>query len=329
MTTGSPPPLADVSAVITGESRVGRLMAEILTGLGVRVLADESQPGSAGPLGSAAPDLVITIGPDVAERRDENSAAAHRGQVHVHVDLEPDDYQIYVNGRRESSGDALTTSHYGAVLGFSDPGDPRPLGLPLSDFATALSAAMGAVAGLITVRKGAPASIVRLNPATALPLLTVDGITQAMADGDVVSRTTRHPHALLFVSRCACGSGMTIQLSSSARFWRNLTEALGRPDLADAPEYRGYHDRVRNYERLLTEIQSELATRTAADWHEILKRADIPHAPYLTPSQTVRHPQFEAIGLIDPVCVPQGTGLLRPLRFGGARVSSGTGVAAR
>lgn len=334
-------PLADFRALMVGESRVCRFAADILAGLAVLLIPDESAEGL--PLHSLerpaaarralsdprAVDAVIVVGS--AQRAAEvgldaeSCFRANPNLIYVHVEDEGDAHvTMPFDGRSERSTDPLVAASLGAVLGFSDPGEPRPVELPVSDFATALSLSLGVVASLITAANASGPHVVQLSPSDAYGLLTVDAITQAMVDGDNVTRTSRHPQAQLFVAECACGSGMTVQNSSSQEFWTRFATALGRMDLTGLPQFLTYHDRVRNYFELQKIVCSEMSRRTAAEWEEILEAADVPFSPFLTPARAMAHPQFGALALDDSDCVPSGKSLLRPLRFDGQRPTAHT-----
>jgi crotonobetainyl-CoA:carnitine CoA-transferase CaiB-like acyl-CoA transferase len=180
------------------------------------------------------------------------------------------------------------------------------------------------VACLTPAANASGPQVIQLSPSDAYGLLTVDSITQAMVDGENVTRTSRHPQAQIFVAECACGSGLTVQNSSSQEFWIRFATALGRLDLTRLSQFLTYHDRVRNYFALEEIVCAEMSRRTASEWEQILEAADVPFSPFLTSAQAIALPQVSALALEDSDCVPSGNSLLRPLRFNGERPTSHT-----
>ncbi|WKN60244.1 CoA transferase [Rhodococcus opacus] len=328
-------PLSHFRVLMVGESRVCRFAADILAGLGAQLVPDVDsehpvlhtieRPSAArnavfGPPGVDAVIVVASARQAAAAGLDgESCLQTNPRLVYAHIDEGEPQFAVTVDGHPETSTDALVAASFGAVLGFSDPGEPRPVELPISDFATALALALSVVASLVKAGTASASSVIQLSPPDASTLLTVDAITQAMVDGQDVSRVSRHRWGQLFVAECACGSGLTVQLSSSQAFWTRLAATLGRSDLTQLPQFLTYHDRVRNYSELSEIISAEMARRTAATWAEMLETADVPFAPFLTPAQALAHPQADALELNDPDCVPSGSSLLRPLRFDGRR----------
>jgi crotonobetainyl-CoA:carnitine CoA-transferase CaiB-like acyl-CoA transferase len=86
------------------------------------------------------------------------------------------------------------------------------------------------------------------------------------------------------------------------RFWRNLCEALGRPDLAE-------RDGTRPDEELSSEIADIFRSGTRAHWEELLGEADVCFAPVLSVEEALQTPHVEARGMlrrldVDGVEVP-------------------------
>jgi crotonobetainyl-CoA:carnitine CoA-transferase CaiB-like acyl-CoA transferase len=98
-----------------------------------------------------------------------------------------------------------------------------------------------------------------------------------------------------------------------------LAAVLGQPALTDDPEFRTNPDRVAHRERLNALIAAIVAGKPRAHWIEALEAAGIPCAPLQSIDQVVRHPQTEAVGMLQQ---PPGEGLAvmgLPIQFDGAR----------
>ncbi len=77
-----------------------------------------------------------------------------------------------------------------------------------------------------------------------------------------------------------------------------LCRVVNRTDLIDHPDYRRRDDRKRNREALKLELETTLATGTAADWAERLNAAGVPAGPVLSVPEILDHPQIRDRGMI-------------------------------
>ncbi len=82
------------------------------------------------------------------------------------------------------------------------------------------------------------------------------------------------------------------------RLWRPFCEAIGRPELADDPRFAGRADRIAHRGGLDAILEKVFATRSAAEWIEILERADVLCAPVNDYADLARHPQVQASGML-------------------------------
>src|SRR6185437_4176590 len=62
--------------------------------------------------------------------------------------------------------------------------------------------------------------------------------------------------------------GWIFLMCNKEKFWPLLCEAIDRPDLVEAPDFRGFADRLANRARLTEVLDGVLAARTTADWLE-------------------------------------------------------------
>ena len=67
--------------------------------------------------------------------------------------------------------------------------------------------------------------------------------------------------------------------AANDRLWRRLCEALGLPELAEAPEFRTNADRVRNRDRLARLLQDVFSRMPRDHWLRVLRGAGVPAAP--------------------------------------------------
>ncbi|WAM19699.1 CaiB/BaiF CoA transferase family protein [Rhodococcus sp. JS3073] len=201
-----------------------------------------------------------------------------------------------------------------------DAGEPQLSGTCIADLITGFVGATGILAALVARAQTGTAVRIETSMLEAVSALTVDALTQMYDDGTDPHRQSRHPQAQNFCLPTASEGVIAIHLSSSQKFWRSLTDAIGRPDLLDDPRFSDYPSRVQHYSELVSVVTAEFRTRTAEQWEKILTDADVPFAPVLGMSEFATHPQTEFLELLQPQ--DEGPALLRsPWRFDGARPS--------
>lgn len=222
--------------------------------------------------------------------------------------------------RDRAAYDSIGQSMGGFYSVMSEEGKPQLSGTCVGDLITAIVATMGILAGLVGrgLDPEGRGTLTQTSLMEAMSSLTIDAMSQYNETGKAPTRQSRHPQAQNFCLVCKGGDAITLHLSSSQKFWQSLTRAMGRPDLAEDPRFKGYYERMENYFQLKPIVEAEFARKTRDDWQEILIAEDVPFAPVLTMEELAHHPQTEWLDLLEPE--REGMLLVRPpVRFEGAR----------
>ncbi|MEL6288932.1 MAG: CoA transferase [Pseudomonadota bacterium] len=95
--------------------------------------------------------------------------------------------------------------------------------------------------------------------------------------------------------------------------FEKLADAVGQPAWKDDPRFLTTAGLEEHKNARLAMTQDTLRTRTTAAWIEILDAHDVPHAPVLTRSEMLQHPQITANHLLVKTAHPQA-GPLRQAR---------------
>jgi crotonobetainyl-CoA:carnitine CoA-transferase CaiB-like acyl-CoA transferase len=118
--------------------------------------------------------------------------------------------------------------------------------------------------------------------------------------------------------------GKLVVLAGNDGQFRSLCRALGRPELADDPDFADNPARIRNFAQLNAILADVFASRTTAEWSKALEAANVPFGPindmaavFADPHVRSRGMQFE---MEHSVCgpIPQ---VGSPMRFSETPVS--------
>jgi formyl-CoA transferase len=97
-------------------------------------------------------------------------------------------------------------------------------------------------------------------------------------------------------------------LPYSTERWVAFLEAVGRPDLAVLPLITDRETRTARSKEVYELLGTITATRTTAEWMELLTELDIPATPVYGLDDLIDHPQLAAVGLFQTMMHPtEGT----------------------
>lgn len=165
-----------------------------------------------------------------------------------------------------------------SITGHPD-GPPTKVGVALIDMITGLYAVTGILAALaerVTTQKGQHIEV-SLFDAAMSSLLNV-GSGYLLADAPGVRRGNRHPSIAPYQTYRAA-DGQLVLAVGSRKLWERTCLVLNRDDLASDPRFATNSDRVANVDRLETELEITLSSRTVEHWIAVFRKAGIPAGP--------------------------------------------------
>jgi len=189
---------------------------------------------------------------------------------------------------------------YMAVTGEPD-GPPGKCGVSVIDFAGGYAAMVGLMVGLFDAQRtgvGRDVDISLLD--TAVSMLSYFAVWTLNRDW-IAERTASSAHQTLVPAQnFATRDGWIVIFCNKDKFWRDLVETLGAPELADDARFRTFGDRFAHKDTLLPLLQARFATRTTEDWLDRL-RGRVPCAPVNDVRQALADPQVLARDMIVEV----------------------------
>lgn len=195
-------------------------------------------------------------------------------------------------------------SGFMSLTGEAD-GRPMRTTVPIVDIATAMTATSAILAAVIARDRLGVGQYVELALIdVAMSLLTLYG-TAYLVSGDELGRNgNRAPQTApsdVFETR----DGLIFLTCGNDRLFRTLaTEALGRPDIADDPDFATNPQRVRHQAKLTGLLAEAFAAGTRDEWIERLSALGVPVAPVNTIGEAVDSPDVRRRGLLTEIAHP-------------------------
>jgi crotonobetainyl-CoA:carnitine CoA-transferase CaiB-like acyl-CoA transferase len=222
------------------------------------------------------------------------------------------------------SYDSVAQALSGFLSVVVDYSNPQFLGPALADAITGLYAAYGILGALVQRGRTGRGSLVEVSMLEAMAHFAVEPFAAFFALGQTPTSVDRPRLAQAYILRTADERLIAIHLSSIAKFWEGLIEALEAPELLLDPRFSSRQQRIAEYQALRVELDSRFLRHTLSHWVERLERHDVPFAPINRIDDVVKDPQVEHLGLIVPVESPHGGAhaVRPPVRFDQARARS-------
>jgi crotonobetainyl-CoA:carnitine CoA-transferase CaiB-like acyl-CoA transferase len=164
------------------------------------------------------------------------------------------------------------------ITGFPD-GEPTKVGVAIADMVCGLQAAMAVLAALH--RRSATGEGARIEVPLFESQLSwlANRAQEYLVSGEDVGRLgNAHPSIVPYQTFDASDKKLALAVGNDAQF-KNLCQAVGRPELAGNERFAENPDRVANREELVTILEEEFRKKTADEWVEEIRRAGVPCGP--------------------------------------------------
>ncbi|MFC1870842.1 CaiB/BaiF CoA transferase family protein [Chloroflexota bacterium] len=94
--------------------------------------------------------------------------------------------------------------------------------------------------------------------------------------------------------KCSDGNWIVIHHLQPDRFWPNVCQALGMPELENDPRYNSIDARGENRKELIAIMDEKFANKTRKEWTAIFEIEGVISAPVQTAIEVINDPQSEA-----------------------------------
>jgi len=208
-----------------------------------------------------------------------------------------------------------------------NPANPRVVGPAIADAMTGFYAALGVLAALNQRQQTGVGRLVETSMFEAMCHFNLDDFTHLFSANEVMGPWSRPHVSQSYVFECSDAKWIALHMSSPPKFWENLAEAVGQPDMLSLPMFESRDARITNYENVVAYLAPLFKQRSLAEWCAALTRLEVPHSPVRTSLDVLASDQAQALGIVveDPEG-PFGTfkTIRSPISFDGVRVQSVT-----
>ena len=168
----------------------------------------------------------------------------------------------------------------------------------IGDLSSGMFAALGIMAALWARQQTGRGQFVDVSMTDGLVSWMTTSLTMQLRTGSTIPLGG----AGFGVYKTGDGKYLTLSVAMEPHFWRNLWEAVGRPELGKLSFIERFQ-RNQELEAILKEI---FLSKGRDEWVEILSAGDVPSGPVLTLEEVAEHPQIKARQMVVDWEEPDG-----------------------
>lgn len=192
--------------------------------------------------------------------------------------------------------DTVGQARSGLLSLLTDPGKPQGMGISFSDHLTGMYACYGVLSALMNRMLTGQGQQVETSLLRASVSFVGENAARYFETGHVPRRKHRTTTAGVFAFEDCDGLPFVLHMSSPDKFWRNMFQVLGKPELAEDPRFSQRKARVENYDALVEILTPIFRAGRREDWLRRLTEMDVPAAPINTLDEVFADPQVKTYG---------------------------------
>lgn len=205
----------------------------------------------------------------------------------------------YGPARDKAAFDLVVQAYSGHMDITGEPdGPPSRVGIPIADIAGGIFSCISVLTGLLGRElhgAGRHADVAMLD--SLVSMLSYDALDHLNSGKAVTRQGTAHAHMVPWQA-FEVADGYVVVAARDEKFWRNVCDAIDRPDLKDDPRTVDNAARVAHRDEIVPILEAAFRSKTKAEWVQILDEFDIPSAPVNDIGDVFTDPQIEARSMI-------------------------------
>jgi len=222
--------------------------------------------------------------------------------------------------------DTVAQASTGFLRLLLNPANPRVVGPAIGDAVTGFYTAYGIMAALYERETTGRGRLVETSMFEAMSHFNLDDFTHYLSVDEVMGPLSRPHVSQSYVFQCADGGWIALHMSSPPKFWENLAQAAGQPDMLQRPEFASRPARIANYEGVVAFLAPIFAGEPRSHWEERLTTLEVPHSAVYSSQEVVGGDLAAHHKLVVEGEGPRGTfrTIRNPIRFDGEAQDSVT-----
>ncbi|NWC07679.1 CoA transferase [Pseudomonas agarici] len=185
-------------------------------------------------------------------------------------------------------------------------GPPTRVGTSIGDLGAGVYAALSVVSAINERHRTGLGGRVDMSMLDCQVALLESHFMRYSVTGEVPGRVgSRHPLIVPF-DAYACADSYMVVCTVGDGLYRQLVEALGRPDLIDDERFCTPAKRLENEVAMKNEFETLFRTQPRSHWLKVIGDAGVPCGPINTIADIATSPQLEARGLFVDVTSDSG-----------------------
>lgn len=187
-----------------------------------------------------------------------------------------------------------------------NPENPRVVGPALADAITGFYAAYGVLGALFERHKTEKGRLVEVSMLEAMCHFNLDDFTHLLSDNQTMHAFSRPNVSQSYVFECKDQQWLALHMSSPPKFWENLADAVGHPEMLDDPRFGDRLARIENYDHVLAYLKPLFLTKNRDEWCALLTAGEVPNSPVYNSQEVLETPQVKHLDLLVEAPHPNG-----------------------
>ncbi|MEW9798368.1 CaiB/BaiF CoA transferase family protein [Alteromonas sp. CYL-A6] len=178
-----------------------------------------------------------------------------------------------------------------------NPANPRVVGPAIADAITGFYASQGILAALYKRHESNEGCLVEVSMLEAMTHFNLDDFTHYFSADLIMGPESRPNVSQSYVFECQDGRWLALHMSSPAKFWTGLAEAVGHPDMLERPEFCSREARIDNYDKVLAFLKPIFLSEPSSHWCQRLTEIEVPHSLVMNSAEALETPQAKHMKL--------------------------------
>ena len=225
---------------------------------------------------------------------------------------------------RERAGYDLIAQGMGGLMSITgEPdgapgGGPKRVGVAIADLFSGMYATIAVLAALARRERTGRGQHIDLALLDCQVAMLANQAMNYLTSGRPPPRMgNAHPNVVPYQPFATADGQIIVAVGNDTQF-AGLCAVIGRPELADDPDFATNAARIRNRERLLPMIAEQIKARTNREWQDALEAVGVPCGPINALDEVFADPQVRARGMrfeLDHPLAGRVPMVASPMRF--------------